>query len=398
MPQKILIVNKFFYPRGGDCVHTINLVRLLESKGHEVAVFAMEHSENLPTRWADYFPSEVEFAGAKRALPAVRRVFGGANVQANFKRLLDDFQPDVVHLQNIHSQLSPVVAKLAYKRKIRVVWTLHDYKLLCPAYSCLCRGEVCERCYTRKQNVVFRRCLKGSLAASAIAYAEALMWRREQLQEWTHCFICPSAFMRKKMSQGGFKDAKLNVLCNFVSSGYSQVALSLSTEEQAYAYVGRISKEKGIETLLRVAATLPHTLYVAGHGDLTDELRAQYAEHKQIVWLGQLTPDEVRQLFARVRFSVVPSECYENNPLSLIESLCTGTPVLGARIGGIPELINEKENGVTFEAMNGDDLRQGIIYLFENRLNSKQQIQDNALQLFSPDRYYDNLIRIYTED
>ena len=138
--MKILLANKFYYRRGGDCVHTLNLEQLLKAHGHEVAVFAMDYPENLETQWSKYFPSEVKFKLGTGMIEALMRPFGTREVQRKFNALLDDFHPDVVHLNNIHSQLSPVIAEMAHERGIKVVWTLHDYKLLCPRYDCLRNG------------------------------------------------------------------------------------------------------------------------------------------------------------------------------------------------------------------------------------------------------------------
>lgn len=399
--KKILLANKFFYPRGGDCVHTLNLMQLLQSKGHQVAVFSMHYPENLPSEWQSYFADEVRFSGGDR-LKALERIFGGAGVRARFEKLLDDFQPDIVHLHNIHSYLSPVLAEIAAKRGIPVFWTLHDYKLLCPAYSCLCGGKTCERCFAHsKMPVLTSRCMKGSLLASALAYLEALYWNRTKLEGWVNTFVCPSKFMASKMEQGGFAAEKLKVLCNFISSSYSE-SLPLSPEgeaerEEAYCYVGRLSAEKGVETLLKAASQLPYKLYVAGDGPLAGSLREKYGHCSQIVWLGRITPDEVRTLLGRVRFSVMPSECYDNNPISVIESLCMGTPLLGARIGGIPELIDEGVTGMTFESGNEEELKAKIHTMFTPSVTfaRRDRMRAEALERFSPENYYERLNELY---
>ena len=138
--MKILLSNKFYYYRGGDCIYMLNLEQLLKEHGHDVAVFAMDYSENIETPWKMYFPQNMN------KLMAFTRPFGSVEVKKKFKQLLDVFKPDVVHLNNIHTQLSPVIAELAYQHNFHVVWTLHDYKLLCPRYDCLKNGNsICER-------------------------------------------------------------------------------------------------------------------------------------------------------------------------------------------------------------------------------------------------------------
>ena len=177
MAKRILIVNKFYYSRGGDCIYALNLERMLQQHGYEVAVFSMQYPENEDSRYGRYFAPQVDFAGGIGAkIAAVKRILGVGDVVARFKQLLSDFKPDVVHLNNIHSYLSPVVGEIAKKAGCRVVWTLHDYKLLCPSYACLRNGESCELCFTDKSSVLRTRCMKGSLAASAVAYVEAWYW------------------------------------------------------------------------------------------------------------------------------------------------------------------------------------------------------------------------------
>ena len=396
MAQRILLVNKFYYPRGGDCVVTLNTQALLQSKGHEVAVFSMQYPENIESEWSKFFASEVDFSGGmKRKMAAVKRTLGMGDIKQSFARMLNDFKPDVVHLHNIHSYISPVVARLAKQRGCRVVWTLHDYKLLCPSYACLRNGSPCELCFTGKLNVLTKRCMKGSLPASAIAWMEALKWNRRRLENDVDAFICPSRFMAQKMEQGGFDPAKLHVLCNFVDPVKMQSFESLPIDEREpyYCYVGRLSQEKGIATLLEVAQSLPFALKVAGSGPLEQTLKEKYGGVNHIEFMGRLDATQVSHLLSHATCSVTPSECYDNNPLSVIESLCAGTPVVGAEIGGIPELI-ENRNGVTFAWGNDTELKQAIDEAFHRNWNH-HYIQQQALKVFSNENHYSQLISFY---
>lgn len=400
MKQRVLIVNKFYYRRGGDCVCTLNLEELLHRQGHETAVFAMQYPENLPSGWSRYWPAEVDFGGGAGAkVKALKRTLGMGDVKSKFQALLRDFKPDVVHLNNIHSYLSPVLAVMARKAGAKVVWTLHDYKLLCPSYSCLDpRGEVCERCFQGKLPVLTQRCMKGSLAASAVALLEAIRWSRRGVEKSVDMFVCPSEFMSGKMRQGGWDADKLTTLCNFIApemiDAYRNAPAS-ETRDDYYCYVGRLSKEKGVETLMATASKLPYKLKVAGGGPLSDELKAKYASCGNIEFLGHLNGGQVRELLGNARFSVIPSEWYENNPLGVIESLCAGTPVVGAEIGGIPELV-EGGNGVTFESGNSESLANAIRRQW-SAVPDHGAIQAQALKRFSPEAHYALLMSIYGE-
>lgn len=359
--MRVLLANKFYYRRGGDCVYSIELERLLKEAGHEVAFFAMDYPENLESKWSAYWPSEVAFTPKKPAafFKAFRRPFGDGETVKKFTALLDSFKPDVLHLNNIHTQLSPVIAEIAHARGVKVVWTLHDYKLVCPAYTCLSNGKVCEDCIAGdKRNCTAKKCLKNSGLASKIAEKEALTWNRERLEKCVDAFVCPSFFMKTKMEQDGFDSGKLLALHNFVDE--SKFAHASIERERSYCFVGRFSAEKGVETLLQVASKINVPLYVLGTGPLEAELRARYAGVSQIHFMGHCDWDACKSVLLKCKFSVVPSEWYENNPFSVIEPLCLGTPVLGANIGGIPELIEPGKTGELFESGNAADLETKI--------------------------------------
>lgn len=395
--EKILLVNKFYYPRGGDCIYMINLERELRKKGHEVAVFAMQHPDNRPSGWSEFFPSEVSFSSDRKTpfLRTMVRPLGSCEVVCKFNRLLDKFRPDIVHLNSIHSQLSPVLCRLAYKRGIRVIWTLHDYKLLCPRYDCLRKGKtICEKCFTSKTNVIKYRCIKENLPASILAYFEALKWNRGKLSPLVSGFICPSAFMNQKMSQGLFPKEKLITLNNFID--VRRLDAPKDVKSDYCCYVGRISYEKGIETMLTVFSKLPYKIKLLGGGPLLQSLKKKYTS-SNIEFLGYKKWSEIKEIVGDALFTITPSEWYENNPISIIESLCLGTPALGANIGGIPELIDERRNGLLFESGNKNDLKEKIITLFEGKnVNwDYKSIAESARLRFSADLYYDNLIKIY---
>ena len=397
--MKVALVNKFFYNRGGDCIYTINLMHLLQAMGHEVAIFSMQYPDNIPSSYESYYPVNVDFKapGIGNKLKAAARIFGGAGVAESFSRLLDAFQPDVVHLNNIHSYLSPVIARIAHERKIKVVWTMHDYKLICPSYSCLRHGKVCELCFHDKSHVLREKCMKESLAASLLAYLEALRWNRAELTKCVDAFICPSRFMLQKMTEGGFPPEKLVHLCNFIPEEASKEVTVRDDREHSYCYVGRLAVEKGVETFLAAAAQLPQTLYVAGDGPLAECLMKKYNDRPQLHFLGRLPHEEVLRLLGKVAFSVIPSECYENNPLGVIESLCCGTPVVGARIGGIPELIEEGRNGLLFESGNPQAAKDSIVRGFEcfSDTTDHLNISVEAQNKFSAETFYHKLMQIY---
>lgn len=396
--MKILIVNKFFYTRGGAEVVAIATRKLLMQLGHDVRVFSMDYPDNLPIDDVAGYCNNVEIRG--NALQRVRsftRMMGWGNVVSSFKRVLRDFQPDVVHLHNIHSYLSPVVGEIAHKAGIRVVWTLHDLKLVCPA--CVGRrpdGSICSDCVGQsKQGVLKNKCHKNSRFFSIAAYVEALAWNRRRIMRFTDCFIAPSQFMADMMVADGYPTDKMRVLHNFVDpTKLTALQTPNSSTEQYFAYVGRLSPEKGIESLIKAANAAQVTLKVAGDGPLRPQLQQLIADNPHITLLGHQNPTQVGNLLNGAMATVVPSECFENNPLSAIESLCAGTPVIGAKIGGIPELITHGQNGEQFTPGNIDELTT-LLSNFQPQLYNRRQIAIDSLHKFSQRAHINQLINIY---
>ena len=387
--MKILIANKFYYNRGGDCIAAMALEELLEAKGHDIAFFSMQYPQNFPSEWEQYFPSEVRFdGGLADKLKAACRIFSSNEVKRKFERLADTFKPDVLHMNNVHSYLSPLIGELAHRKGIKVVWTLHDYKLVCPSYSCLRKGETCTLCIDRRvSNVLTKKCMKGSLPASVVAFLEACYWNKGRLNKNTDCFISPSKFLAQKMIEGGFPKEKIKVVSNF--SG-REMPREIYEKEDYYCYIGRLSREKGVQTLINAARQLPCKLVVVGTGPLKDRLTH---ESDNIRFVGFKEWDELKALLGKAKFMVIPSEWYENNPISVIESLCLGTPVLGADIGGIPELIGEG-NGMLFRAGDEEDLREKIRLMFNKTFNYND-ICARARKAYSAENYYNKIIDIY---
>ena len=386
--MKILLSNKFYYHRGGDCIYMLNLEQLLKEHGHDVAVFAMDYPENIETSWKMYFPQNMN------KLMAFTRPFGSVEVKKKFKQLLDVFKPDVVHLNNIHTQLSPIIAELAHERGIKVVWTLHDLKLLCPRYDCLRNGKIaCEECFMDKRKVLEYKCMKNSIVASFLAYKEAVSWNRERLEKCTDIFICPSLFIANKMIQGGFDKTKMCTLCNFID--IEKTRKQEYNKLDYYCFIGRLSNEKGVVTLVKAARQLPYKLKIIGEGPLMEELKI-LCKGTNIELVGYKQWAEIKELLGRTRFSVIPSECNENNPLSVIEAQCLGTPVLGACIGGIPELIEEGKSGMLFKSKDIVDLKKKIEMMFTYTFDY-ESLAKKSQEKYSADAYYKQLMKIYTK-
>jgi len=393
---KILLSNKYYYPRGGDCIYTLELEKLLTAGKNEVAVFSMQFPSNLKNDYTKYFPSEVDYSKGSiiNRIKQITRPLNSFEVRKKFNQFLLDYQPDIVHLNNIHSQLSPVLAELAHKRNIPVVWTLHDYKLLCPRYDCMRNGKPCELCFDKKKNVIKYNCMKGSKIASVLAYAEAVYWNQLKIEKYTNIFICPSKFLKNKMIQGGFNKDKLIHLSNFID--VKKTIHNDYNKKDYCCFVGRLSNEKGVKTLLEAAILANVKLKIIGTGPLEEELKKKYNKG-DIEFCGHLNWEDIKEAVSSAKFLILPSECYENNPLSVIEALCLGTPVLGANIGGIPELIKVGVNGALFESGNIANLTDKINWMMSvsSPAFDYKAIAEEAREKFSSENYYNELLKIY---
>jgi len=253
-------------------------------------------------------------------------------------------------------------------------------------------GEWCADCFSDKKAVIKHRCMPGGVIGSTIGYLEAKKWNKERLQEYTNLFLPPSQFMMDTVVRGGYDARKFKVLCNFID--VEKVKNPCFEKKDYYVYLGRVNEVKGIRTLCKAAASLPYKLIVIGGGELLPELQGQYRDMPNIEFKGQMEWNDFRPIIDGAKFMVIPSEWSENNPLTVIESQSLGTPVLGAKIGGIPELIEENVTGMNFESGNCQNLKEKIEMMWTASFDYKA-IADNAVKRYSSEAYYEQLMKYY---
>jgi glycosyltransferase involved in cell wall biosynthesis len=360
--MKVLLANKFFYRRGGAEVVFLDERRFLLEEGISVLDFAMQDEQNLETAYSTYFVSKKSYrekAGPIATLRAGLSLIHSFEAVSKFRALLDAERPDIVHFHNIYHQLTPSIISAAKSRGIPVVLTLHDFKPVCPTYLRLRHGAVCSECVDGDFfQVVRHRCAEGSLARSALLYAEATFQRLAGNYEKVDLFIAPSEFLAAGVS-ARFPRERIRVLPN----GVDTARITRSDRDDGYVlYVGRISHEKGIRTLLEAhrRSGRAFTLKICGTGPLLDELQRTYPD---ATFLGYRTGDELAAIIAGASLVVVPSECYENCPMAVLEAMGYGKPVVASNIGGIPELVIDGENGLLFQTGNADHLAGKIAEL-----------------------------------
>jgi glycosyltransferase involved in cell wall biosynthesis len=347
----LLAINNYYYRRGGAETVFLEHARLFERHGWAVIPFAMRHAKNLETSWSSYFVDEIEFGQRytfKQKLERLPRVIYSRQARTNLGRLLDDASVDICHAHNIYHHISPSILGLLHSRGVPTVLTLHDLKIACPAYTMLTQGRVCERCKGgRLYNVLIHRCLKQSLGLSFVAMVEAVLHDLiGSYRSSVDIFVVPSRFYLRKFVEWGLPEAKFRHVPNFVNA---EAFIPDYAPGQRVLFFGRLSKEKGLRTLLRAAALSGCPISIAGVGPELETLHQIAAsEGADVEFLGHLTGEHLHAAVRHARAVVLPSEWYENAPMSVIESYALGKPVIGADIGGIPEVILDGETGFRF--------------------------------------------------
>src|SRR5258708_28910990 len=372
----ILIVNWTWYPSGGDWTYIENLCRFYESLGHTVIPFSMANEKNFPTPFSEYFISNIDYRELNKnktvvsGLKAVKNSIYSTQAKSNLTSLLEKYPIDIVHLNNIHHYLTPAsIIPVIRKKNIPIIWTLHDYVILCPNTTFISHENICEKCKGGKfYQCIVNKCKKESVQASFVAALESYANKYSNPYKYIDYFICPSEFIRKKFEAFGFDSRKLRQVYNLfdiqsISGQYE--APAESTNRPYIVYVGNILKVKGIFTLVKAMTGLDLDLKVIGSGEHFDELK-ELVEHdhiQNVKLLGKMPKEEVFRFVQHALFVVVPSEWYENLPYSLVEALLLAKPVLGADLGGIPELVIDEVTGKLFQPANEADLRLKIEWM-----------------------------------
>lgn len=372
--MKVLIVNKFLYPNGGSETYIFEIGKQLQKMGHEVQYFGMEHEGRIVGNHVDSYTSNMDFHGGKLSkLLYPFKIIYSTEARKKIRAVLDDFKPDVVHLNNINFQITPSILYEIKKyekdnnRRVKIIATAHDYQWVCPNHMMYIphREEICEKCTGGKySNCAKYRCIHNSCVKSILGSMESYLYHFRKTYGLIDTIICPSEFLRKQLAKDKTMAGKLVAMHNFVTISKEETEALKYEKEDYVLYFGRFAKEKGIETLLKVCEELPQIPFVfAGSGPLEDIVN-QSANIKNV---GFQKGKDLQELIAKAQFSIYPSEWYENCPFSVMESQMYGTPVIGAAIGGIPELVLDGINGELFESGNEIELKEKIQKLWKDR-------------------------------
>jgi len=403
--MRILYCNKYNYPFSGTEVYLFELMELMRSHGHEVALFAMADPRGAPTPYDRHFVPPIDFkqdSGPWQKLRRAGHLIYSLEARRLIRAMIKDFRPDVAHVRNIYHHLSPSILWELKAQKIPVVCHLNDFKLLCPSYNLLSQGEICEACKGGAfWHALRARCYPG-IGARMTLMAEAYIHR--WLGTYRKCvdlFLAPSQFVRDKFVEHGWDGAKFEVLPHF------QTAHGLREQrpgkDAPILYFGRLSVEKGVDDLLRVIARLPEArLIIAGDGPQRKELQRLAASLGlgNVEFAGHLGPAQRDSLIAQSRFTVLPSHVYETLGKTILESYAEGRAVVASDLGSRRELVHEGETGLLYRAGDDNALAGAIA-----KLNAQPELAQSmgragwelVRQHYTPEAHYQRLLPLYED-
>jgi len=403
--MKILMAHNWYFVGGGADRVYFETTKLLERHGHTIIPFSMKDERNYETEFKDYFVDRIDYSNIKPNLnnfkTALKMIYS-IDAKKKIELLIQKTKPDIAHLHNIYGRLTPSILYALKKNNIPTIMTLHDFKIICPAYNMLRNGSICEICKGGKYyRCIITKCHKNSYLASLVYALEAYIyfWLKTYLKHVKY-FITPSMFMKNKLIEFGIPKEKLVYIPNFVSF---QSIIPIYNSKSYLLYSGKLLKTKGLATLLKAIKDLPDiSLFIAGDGDMKEELEAyvKYNMLQNIRFLGHLEENELHNVLKDSLFVILPTECYENAPMAVLEAFAHGKPVVGSNIAGIPELVIDGETGLLFEPGNYKQLKEKIEYflshpdkIIEMGRNARRKVEKE----YNAELYYQRLMNVYQE-
>jgi glycosyltransferase involved in cell wall biosynthesis len=403
--MRILLINNFHNLKGGADRVYLNTGIMLTQKGHDVLYFSSLSSENEETEYSRYFVniSNKREANFLTRLSGVRDYIYNRKAYDNLSKLIDECKPEVAHVHLFCGGLSSSILKILNIKKIPIIQTLHDYRLLCPANAFLDgQNEICEKCINKSfYQCSVKKCVDGNFFFSTIVTLEAY-YRKYFIDplDYINHFIFVSNFSRNKHIEFDKRYAsRSSKLFNFTLLGSADSEVNV--KKSYFLYFGRLSIEKGIHSLVKSAVNTGITLKIVGNGPILKELELIANENPNIQLMGHQSGTDLEKVIKECYFIVVPSECYENNPMTVLEAYSMGKPVIGTRIGGIPEIVIDGETGFLCEQRNVDDLSGTLLKALNLDENAYQNMARNARKFaednFSTEVHYKELMSIYSK-
>jgi glycosyltransferase involved in cell wall biosynthesis len=400
--MRILFCNKYSRPFSGTEVYLFELMELLRSHGHEVALFSMAESGEPVSEFRAPFVDFKTSSAWEKVRLAGHAIYS-TDVQRRLRRAIAGFRPDVAHIRNIYHHLSPSILWEFHSQSIPVLYHVNDLKLICPTYNLVAHGKICNRCRGGKfWHVITERCYEGSIAASTILAAEGYL--HKWLGTYRACItkiLTPSHFARQKLIENGWDQDGIDVLHHFQNMP-KQIGC---TPDQCAGilYFGRLSAEKGLISLLNAMRTVPSIpLSIAGKGPQENELRALVGslDLDNVHFLGHVQGPALERALRASRFTIFPSLAYETLGKAILESYACGRPVIASDLGSRREVVIHQQTGLLYAAGNSEQLAESIRFLYSQpQLATRMGAAGQALlrEHHSPDKHYEKLFSIYQE-
>ena len=379
--MKVLLVNKFFFIKGGAETVYFQERDYLKTAGVQVMEFSMQHEKNLSSEYEKWFVSNVDYHGNSGMISKIKTAMDfihNSEACSKFNDLLLHEKPDIVHFHNIYHQLTPSIIAIAHRFGCKTILTAHDYKIVCPSYTMLRDGCVCEECLDGSVWNAFRhRCQEGSTGKSLLLSLEAMWQDMTRHYHQLDAIISPSEFLKEKVIRK-ITDVPVEVIVNGIDD---TKPIGDTRDEGYFLFIGRLSREKGVATLAQAHQQMkyPLPLKIAGDGPLYQELVARFPHAEFLGY--QQQGEGLNELIRHARAVIVPSEYYENCSMSVLEAMSFGKPVVGGDIGGIPEQVRHGQEGLLFEPGNVDALANILDELAQDPERARQLGQAARLRL-----------------
>lgn len=405
--MKILLIDVYNYNKGGAETVCFNTGKMLEAHGHKVIYFTLKWADNKPSPYSKYFPESKETRrGPLKQIKNMVNYFYHFEAVKKIEQLILDEKPEIAHIHLIWGQITPSIFPVLKKYNIPILFTVHDYRIVCPAYTFRNgKGQICEECQGKYFYKCFTNsCCKGSKLMSMVMAAEQYFRNKFfNPAQFIDGFIYVSNFAKniQEKYMPAVKSTPNIILYNF-STSIIQKGKS-TPKDKYFLFFGRLSYEKGLKTLLTAFKDIPECkLKVVGTGPKEEELKqfVLKTNMQNVDFLGYKQGKELSDLVYNAYFVVVPSEWYENNPMTIIEAYSVGTPVIGAKIGGIPEIVDDGKTGFQFTSANVEELK--AVILKTNNLSNEEYstISNNTIKFandnLSPHSYWNKLIGFYS--
>ncbi|WP_079907774.1 glycosyltransferase family 4 protein, partial [Carboxydocella sp. JDF658] len=404
--MKILMINKFYYIKGGAEKCFFNQINLFLRNNIDYCCFSMKHEKNFTYKYQDLFANEIDFDNMSIIDKIInsQKIIFNFNAYRKIKNLINITKPDIAHLHNIYHHLSPSIIYALKEKNIPIVITLHDFKLVCPTYNLLCKEDRCDGCFSIKNKIkaMYKKCHKQSFINTFILLTEFSIHNiLKTYHKNIDYFITPSYFLYDKLIKYGYPKEKIIVLPNFVKREFLDTNFRINNNRGYCLYFGRLSKEKGIYTLLKAFLHLKDkTLYIVGNGPEENNVRKFILNYglSNVKILGFLEEKQLKSIIKNSLFVILPSICHENCSMAILEAMALGKPVIASNTGGTPEIVTENYNGLLFNPGNVDELIDKINYLYYNKelisVMSKNAIE-KINKKYTEEIYFSNLLSIY---